>query len=202
MIHSTGPVSVKYWNRAPTLKPWNRAASAGSVLSNGSRRPATRAQVSRRAARIVTVRKQDTRGRRLVVFEVLQPHQSVMLWAHSRRPQMVGHALPILDAVSRPDVREDDPVPGRERARAIAPRGRVVGGHPSAGRERDTGREMPEEPTTPELVELSRRLVKAVNVGGLDAMMSFYASDCVWEIETAPLRAWRRYAPWRMVWLL
>jgi hypothetical protein len=34
---------------------------------------------------------------------------------YSRRPQMVGHAAAILDAVSRPDVREDDPVPGRER---------------------------------------------------------------------------------------
>src|SRR2546426_8024131 len=32
-----------------------------------------------------------------------------------RRPQMVGHAALILDAVSRPDLREDDPVPGRER---------------------------------------------------------------------------------------
>jgi hypothetical protein len=28
---------------------------------------------------------------------------------------MVGHAAAILDAVSRPDAREDDPVPGRER---------------------------------------------------------------------------------------
>jgi hypothetical protein len=28
---------------------------------------------------------------------------------------MVGHAAAILDAVSRPDRREDDPVPGRER---------------------------------------------------------------------------------------
>jgi hypothetical protein len=28
---------------------------------------------------------------------------------------MVVHAAAILDAVSRPDLREDDPVPGRER---------------------------------------------------------------------------------------
>jgi hypothetical protein len=33
----------------------------------------------------------------------------------SRRPQMLGHLPTILDAVSRPDLREDDPVPGRER---------------------------------------------------------------------------------------
>jgi hypothetical protein len=32
----------------------------------------------------------------------------------SRRPQIIGHAVAILDAVSRPDLREDDPVPGRE----------------------------------------------------------------------------------------
>jgi hypothetical protein len=34
---------------------------------------------------------------------------------HRRRPQMVGQAAAILDAVGRPDLREDDPVPGRER---------------------------------------------------------------------------------------
>jgi hypothetical protein len=33
----------------------------------------------------------------------------------SRRRQMIAHAAAILDAVSRPDLREDDPVPGRER---------------------------------------------------------------------------------------
>jgi hypothetical protein len=33
----------------------------------------------------------------------------------SRRPQMVAHTAAILDAVSRMDLREDDPVPGRER---------------------------------------------------------------------------------------
>jgi hypothetical protein len=34
---------------------------------------------------------------------------------YSRRPHMVGHAAAIVDAVSRPDLREDDPAPGRER---------------------------------------------------------------------------------------
>jgi hypothetical protein len=33
----------------------------------------------------------------------------------SRRPQMVGYAAALLDTVSRPDLREHDPVPGRER---------------------------------------------------------------------------------------
>lgn len=32
-----------------------------------------------------------------------------------RRPQMAIHIAAILDAVGRPDVREDDPAPGRER---------------------------------------------------------------------------------------
>ena len=32
-----------------------------------------------------------------------------------RRPQMATHVAAILDAVARPDVREDDPAPGRER---------------------------------------------------------------------------------------
>jgi hypothetical protein len=33
----------------------------------------------------------------------------------SRRPQMVQHAAAILDTVSLPDHREEDPSPGRER---------------------------------------------------------------------------------------
>jgi hypothetical protein len=32
-----------------------------------------------------------------------------------RRPQMLRHVPAILDAISRPDVREEDPAPGRER---------------------------------------------------------------------------------------
>jgi hypothetical protein len=32
-----------------------------------------------------------------------------------RRPQMAEHVRSILDAIERPDLREDDPVPGRER---------------------------------------------------------------------------------------
>ena len=33
----------------------------------------------------------------------------------SRRPQMLRHARAILDAVSHPDLREEDPAPARER---------------------------------------------------------------------------------------
>lgn len=33
----------------------------------------------------------------------------------NRRPQMLGHMQAILDAVCRPDIREHDPMPGRER---------------------------------------------------------------------------------------
>jgi len=32
-----------------------------------------------------------------------------------RRPQMLAHVNAILDAIHRPDLREDDPEPGRER---------------------------------------------------------------------------------------
>jgi ketosteroid isomerase-like protein len=40
---------------------------------------------------------------------------------------------------------------------------------------------MSEESTTPDLVELSRRLVEAGNRHDFDAVMSFYAPDAVWE---------------------
>jgi len=33
----------------------------------------------------------------------------------TRRPEMIGHLDAILQTVSRPDRREDDPMPGRER---------------------------------------------------------------------------------------
>jgi hypothetical protein len=51
----------------------------------------------------------DPAGRRVILDERTIRH------LQSRRPQMVGHASAIVDAVSRPDLREDDPVPGRER---------------------------------------------------------------------------------------
>ena len=40
---------------------------------------------------------------------------------------------------------------------------------------------MAEESPTPDLVELSRRLVEAGNRHDFDAVMSFYAPDAVWE---------------------
>jgi ketosteroid isomerase-like protein len=39
---------------------------------------------------------------------------------------------------------------------------------------------MPEESTTPDLVELSRHLYDAANSGNFDAMTSFFAPDAVW----------------------
>src|SRR5947199_3963572 len=46
---------------------------------------------------------------------------------------------------------------------------------------RDTPRAMPEESTTPDLVELTRRLDEAANRLDFDAVVSFYAPDAVWE---------------------
>jgi ketosteroid isomerase-like protein len=40
---------------------------------------------------------------------------------------------------------------------------------------------MSEESTTPDLVELTRRLEEAVNVGDFDAMLGFFAPDAVWD---------------------
>ena len=40
---------------------------------------------------------------------------------------------------------------------------------------------MSQESTTPDLAELSRRLVEAGNRHDFDAVMSFYAPDAVWE---------------------
>ena len=46
---------------------------------------------------------------------------------------------------------------------------------------RDTGRRMPEESTTPDLIELTRRMFDAANRRDLGLTQSFYASDAVWE---------------------
>jgi ketosteroid isomerase-like protein len=46
---------------------------------------------------------------------------------------------------------------------------------------RDTHPAMSEESTTPDPVELTRSLSEAVNRCDLDAAMSFYAPDAVWE---------------------
>ena len=51
----------------------------------------------------------DPDGRLVVFDERTEGHLA------RRRPQMLVHAGAILDAVSRPDAREEDPGPGRER---------------------------------------------------------------------------------------
>jgi ketosteroid isomerase-like protein len=40
---------------------------------------------------------------------------------------------------------------------------------------------MPEEPTTPDLAELSRRLNEAVNRGDFDTALAMYTPDAVWD---------------------
>src|SRR6266516_6412702 len=42
---------------------------------------------------------------------------------------------------------------------------------------------MPEESTTPDLIELVRRFLEALNRRDFDAMMSFYASDAVLDLS-------------------
>jgi ketosteroid isomerase-like protein len=47
---------------------------------------------------------------------------------------------------------------------------------------------MPEESTTPDLVELTRRFVQAWNRRDLDAWMGFFAPDAVWEVPALDIR--------------
>jgi ketosteroid isomerase-like protein len=42
---------------------------------------------------------------------------------------------------------------------------------------------MPDESTTPDLVELQRRLTAATNRGDADAVVAFYASDAVYDMS-------------------
>jgi hypothetical protein len=51
----------------------------------------------------------DPDGRAVILDERTIRH------LRNRRPQMLGHLAAIVEVVSRPDLREDDPVPGRER---------------------------------------------------------------------------------------
>ena len=51
----------------------------------------------------------DPDGRSVVLDERTVGHLS------RRRPEMLRHTGAILDTVNRPDFREDDPAPGRER---------------------------------------------------------------------------------------
>ena len=45
---------------------------------------------------------------------------------------------------------------------------------------------MSEESTTPDLVELSSRFLEAANLRDFDAMLSFFATDAVWEPTVLP----------------
>jgi ketosteroid isomerase-like protein len=45
----------------------------------------------------------------------------------------------------------------------------------------DTGRVMPAESTTPDLVELTRRTLEAINRGDLDTALSVFGPDSVWD---------------------
>ena len=44
---------------------------------------------------------------------------------------------------------------------------------------------MPEESTTPDLVELARQGFEAVSCGELDPLMSFFAPGAVWDADDA-----------------
>lgn len=60
---------------------------------------------------VITVRHQatDPDGRTVVIDSRALSHLA------RRRPRMAAHIVAILDAIERPDLREDDPAPGRER---------------------------------------------------------------------------------------
>jgi hypothetical protein len=92
----------------------------GSIhLSRQSRLRFTRlagasAQVSSQAVRSVVsvssnLQTTDPEGRQVVFDERTERHFA------RRRPQMLEHTLAILDAISQPDIREEDPAPARER---------------------------------------------------------------------------------------
>jgi len=48
---------------------------------------------------------------------------------------------------------------------------------------RDTQRMMPEESTTPDVVELTRRSIEAGNRRDVDAAMGFYGQESVWDLS-------------------
>ena len=69
-------------------------------------------------------------------------------------------------------------------------RARMAGiGHerPPRSSGRDTGREMSEESTTPDLVRLARQGYAAISRGDLDGVMSLFAADAVYDMSAAGL---------------
>jgi ketosteroid isomerase-like protein len=61
-------------------------------------------------------------------------------------------------------------------------------------RPRDTGRFMPEESTTPDLVELGRRSIEAGNSGDIDAIVSFFAPNAVWDLSPVGMGTFEGHA--------
>jgi ketosteroid isomerase-like protein len=58
---------------------------------------------------------------------------------------------------------------------------------------------MAEEPATPDVADLNRRFAEAWNRRDIEAWMSFFAPDAVWDGPAAPgsLEARMRSARWR-----
>src|ERR1700738_4892402 len=68
-------------------------------------------------------------------------------------------------------------------------------GHSPARRVGDTHRAMPEESTTPDVVELTRRLFGAMGPGrDLDALADFFAPDAVWDLSALGLGTYEGWA--------
>ena len=66
---------------------------------------------------------------------------------------------------------------------------------------------MPEESTTPDVVELARQAFEAVSRGDFDAIMSFFAPDAVYDLSDAGLAAFegeeairRFFEDWHRSW--
>jgi len=53
---------------------------------------------------------------------------------------------------------------------------------------------MPEESSTPDLIDVLRRLDEAMNRGDIDAVMAFYAPDAVWDMSEGGLGAFEGVA--------
>src|SRR5271170_1702851 len=62
------------------------------------------------------------------------------------------------------------------------------------------GREMSEEPTTPDLVELARRIVELSGKRDLDAIMAFYTPDVVWDASPMGIGTFDGHAAVRGLW--
>jgi ketosteroid isomerase-like protein len=85
-------------------------------------------------------------------------------------------------------------VEGRERRTRESNSAKVTGWWPdipSAGPERDTGRGMPEESTTPDLLALNRQAIEAVARRDFDAAMTSYGPESVRDASALGLGTYR-----------